>query len=73
MADKTKREIHGYMNSGERVFLGSCTMSDAEVQSFLDNLAIIYAEPSSPGVFNVRSSVFNARAFAGVQITPLSN
>jgi hypothetical protein len=73
MMEAIKREIHGYMHNGERVYLGPCNMTDTEVQEFLDNMAEIYSDPKAPGVFNVRSAVFDARAFAGVQIRPPSN
>ncbi|UWS05656.1 hypothetical protein K4K94_08025 [Phaeobacter inhibens] len=72
MAEAIKREFHGYMHNGERVYLGPCDMTDTEVQKFLDSIAAIYSDPKEPGVFNVRSAVFDARAFAGVQILPPS-
>ena len=66
----TKREIHGFTHTGERIFLGSLEMSDDETQTFLDKIAELYADPSVAGWFNIRAAVFQAKAFAGVQITP---
>lgn len=64
-----QREIFGYTKDGERVFLGRVEMSDEDVQRFLDNIAEIYGSDGPP-VFNVAAAVFDARAFAGVQVLP---
>ena len=67
---KQKREIHGYTMSGERVCLGQCDMTDAEVKEFLNGIAEIYSDEKRSPAFSVRSAVFNASAFSGIWITP---
>ncbi len=64
-----KREVHGYMQSGERVHLGLTMLTDEEVTDFLNVLATSYRDGKS-AYFTVQSAVFNAASFAGVQITP---
>lgn len=70
MQESIKREIHAYTPRGERVFLGHSDMTNDEAQEFLNNIATIYGNPDASGWFNVKSSVFDVRAFAGVQILP---
>ena len=70
------REVYGFMKNGERVHLGNCKMTDDEKQRFLDQMAAIYASQEKESsadrvspVFNVKDAVFDARSFAGVQVS----
>lgn len=62
-----KREFYGLTKEGKRVFLGCRWVTEIEVQRFLDKLALIYGGDEPP-VFSVGSAVFDARAFAGIQV-----
>lgn len=70
MSDKIRREVHGFMHDGTRVFLGRVDATDLDVAQMLSSISDVYSGESRNGWFNVGRSVFNSGAFAGVQVTP---
>lgn len=65
-----KREIHGVLPNGDRVFLGSLELDYAEIQKFKKTIGTYY-EGDKPGAFNIASNIYKTQAFIGVEITPL--
>ena len=65
------REIFGFMHNGAKIFLDRAPMSDSAVTLLLDNVALGYNRPEgTSGSLTLSTSVFDLKAFAGIQILP---
>ena len=70
MTEVKSCEVHGILHNGERVYLGSVRFDMAQAEEMLENIATAYSRPDAGGWFHIKSSIYDVKAFAGVQITP---
>ena len=62
------REIHGYLQNGEQIFLGRIEATDEQIDRFIANLYSTFTKGQS-GAFNVGNAVFNTNSFIGIRVS----
>lgn len=68
MREAPRREVHGIMKNGERVYLGNPRMTDENVEEFLGMITDMFK--GDGGWFQVEKGIYDSSAFAGVQVAP---
>jgi len=69
MAKVYKKEIHGVLKNGERIYLGTAKFpSVEELEKFLGTLAETHIT-----WFNIHSNLYFKDAFAGIQVQPFTD